>query len=57
MADISIEQVTKKKKRFLSSMNASHPDVLESLAKGILNDESIKTIESQASITCKSFEH
>ena len=57
MADISIEQVPEFEKRFLSSMNASHPDVLESLAKGILNDESIKTIESQASITCKSFEH
>ena len=57
MADISIEQVPEFEKRFLSSMNASHPDVLESLAKGILNDESIKTIESQASITGKSFEH
>ena len=57
MADISMEQVPEFEKRFLSSMNASHPDVLESLAKGILNDESIKAIESQASITCKSFEH
>ena len=57
MADISIEQVPEFEKRFLSSMNASHSDVLESLAKGILNDESIKTIERQASITCKSFEH
>ena len=54
MSSIAIDKVAEFQSRFLGTMRASHPDVLDALAAGVLGDEQAKVIEEVAEIVCSS---
>ena len=54
MSSIAIDKVAEFQSRFLGTMRASHSDVLDALAAGVLGDEQAKVIEEVAEIVCSS---
>ena len=54
MASIPVEKVSEFQSRFLAAMRASHSDVLDALAAGVLGDEQAKVIEETADLICSS---
>ena len=54
MSSIAIDKVAEFQSRFLGTMRASHSDVLDALAAGVLGDEQAKVIEEVADIVCSS---
>ena len=54
MSSIAIDKVAEFQSRFLAAMRASHSDVLDALAAGVLGDEQAKVIEEVAEIVCSS---
>ncbi len=53
MSGIGIDKVPAFQKLFLEKMRATHTDVLDEISSGKLSDESVKTIEEEASLTCR----
>lgn len=54
MSSITIDNVAEFQSRFLGTMRATHSDVLDALAAGVLGDEQAKVIEEVADIVCSS---
>ena len=54
MSSIAIDKVAEFQSRFLGTMRASHSDVLDALAAGVLGDEQAKVIDEVAEIVCSS---
>ncbi|MGM9792464.1 MAG: F0F1 ATP synthase subunit alpha [Candidatus Cryptobacteroides sp.] len=54
MSSIAIDKVSDFQNQFLAAMRASHSDVLDALAAGVLGDEQARVIEEVADIVCSS---